>query len=161
MKRYGITGWKNAGKTTLTSRLVTEFKERGLRVSTVKHAHHSAMLDQPGTDTDKHAQAGAQQVMLATPVGWSLVTPGADPDLEALIAQMAPCDLILIEGFKTAPHPKIECFREGGQLPLVARSADNVRAIASDCGQQHPGCAQLDLNDVLAIADFISSDLNG
>lgn len=160
MKIYGITGWKNAGKTTLTCRLVSVFQQRGLRVSTVKHGHHDAALDQPGTDSDQHAQAGAQQVLLATPKGWSLVTPGADPDLETLLAALAPCDLALIEGFKTAPHPKIECFRQGGAMPLVASAAPNVRAIASDCGLGYPGCVSLDLNDTDAIADFIWKDLH-
>lgn len=161
MKIYGITGWKNSGKTTLTCELVTEFTRRRLRVSTVKNAHHTALLDQPGTDSHAHAASGAAQVMLATDAGWSLVTPGKLPALSDLLAQLSPCDLVLVEGFKSAPHPKIECHRKGGQLPLVADSAPNIRAIASDCDYNMGGLAALDLSDPSAIADFIWGDLHG
>ena len=102
MKVYGVTGWKNAGKTTLVERLVTEISGRGLTVSTIKHAHHSADIDEPGRDSFRHREAGAREVLLATPERWALMHElrGApEPKVEDLIARLAPVDLVIIEGF--------------------------------------------------------------
>lgn len=164
MKRYGITGWKNSGKTGLTERLVAEFTARGLRVATVKHAHCHADMDVPGTDTHRHRVAGAGQVVLSTPDRWALLTElrGADePALDDLIARLDPHDLVLIEGYKSESHPKVECHRaEAARKPLIAHDNLTIRCVASDSALDVPrGLPVLDLNDTGAIADFIWADL--
>lgn len=162
MKIYGVTGWKNNGKTGLMERLVAEFAARGFSVSTLKHAHHATDVDQPGTDSYRHRTAGAQEVVLASPNRVAIMQElrGApEPALEELLARMRPVDLILIEGFKRAPHPKIEAHRaEAGQL-LIAPQDATVRAVASD--------VKLDLDrpvfhldDTQTIADFIAAELS-
>ena len=119
MKVYGVTGWKDSGKTTLTERLLAEMVRRGLAVSSVKHAHHDTEIDHPGRDSFRHRAAGAGQVIVASPVRWALMTElrGApEPPLEALLGRLDPVDLVLVEGFKRAPHPKIEAHRTLGWL---------------------------------------------
>ncbi|SFB72315.1 molybdopterin-guanine dinucleotide biosynthesis protein B [Tropicimonas isoalkanivorans] len=158
MKLYGITGWKNSGKTGLVERIVTEICSRGHSVSTIKHAHHDADVDQPGRDSHRHRQAGAREVLLATPHRWALMHElrgAAEPPLPDLLAQMSPVDLILIEGCKTEPHPKIEAFRQAnGRVPLAGQNA-TIRAVASDCAMPDVAVPIFDLNDTTAIADFI------
>lgn len=160
MTPYGITGYKNAGKTTLTERLVAEYTARGLTVSTVKHAHHAIDLDTPGKDTHRHRTAGARQVVLATATRWALMTElrGAqEPELADLLARMDPVDLVLVEGFKRGGHPKIEVHRARLGHPLIAPEDRSIRAVAAD-GPLDVPVPLLDLNDVSAIADFIMRD---
>lgn len=157
MKLYGVTGWKNAGKTTLMERLVTEITGRGLTVSTVKHAHHDTDVDQPGRDSHRHRQAGASQVMLASPRRWALMTElrdASEPPLDDLLGRLDPVDLVLVEGYKRAPHPKIEAWRGANGKPPLASRNDTIRAIAAD-GPVGTALPVLDLNDAPAIADFI------
>ncbi|HSG37264.1 MAG TPA: molybdopterin-guanine dinucleotide biosynthesis protein B [Paracoccaceae bacterium] len=161
MKVYGVTGWKNAGKTTLVERLVTEISGRGLTVSTIKHAHHSADIDEPGRDSFRHREAGAREVILATPDRWALMHElrGApEPKIEDLIARLAPVDLVLIEGFKRAPHPKIEAHREEMGHPLMANENPTIRAVASDISHIDVTVPVFDLDDIRGIADFILSE---
>ncbi len=113
MNVFGVTGWKNAGKTGLMERLVAEFCGRGLRVSTLKHAHHSFDVDHPGKDSHRHRMAGASQVLLASTERWALMNEhrGApEPSLAALLAKLDPVDLVLIEGWKRDKHPKVEAW---------------------------------------------------
>ena len=164
MKIYGITGWKNCGKTGLTERLVAEFTARGLRVATIKHAHMTADIDQPGTDSHRHRLAGAGQVLLATKDRWALMSElrGApEPSVEDLIARLDPHDLVLIEGYKSGPHPKVECRRAavGSGKPLIARDNFGVRMVASDAPIAGLDVPVLALDDTKAIADFIWADL--
>lgn len=162
MKVYGITGWKNSGKTGLMERLVASFCARGLSVSTIKHAHHDTDIDSPGRDSYRHRAAGAQQVLLATPHRWALMAElrGApEPDLEAMLAQLAPVDLVLIEGYKAAPHPKIEAFRAVNDKPPLAESKEGIRAIAADALPGPSPLPVFDLDDTEAIADFIAQEL--
>lgn len=163
MKIYGVTGWKNSGKTSLMERLVTEFVTRGLRVSTIKHAHHSTDIDSPGRDSYRHREAGAAQTILSTPQRWALMTELRDapePDFDTLIAALSPCDLVLIEGYKRAPHPKIECHRAETGRDLLAYDAPGIRAVASDTLRGEVANRPVfDLNDTRAIADFIWKDL--
>lgn len=157
MNVYGITGWKNTGKTTLTERLVADLTGRGLRVSTVKHAHHSADIDHPGRDSHRHRLAGAGQVIVASPRRWALMTELRDrpePGLDALLARLDPCDLVLVEGYKSAPHPKIEAHRKDVGRDLLARANPTIRAVARDVPVDHP-LPQFDLDDIPAIAGFI------
>ena len=157
MHIYGVTGWKNAGKTTLMERLVAEIAGRRLSVSTVKHAHHDTDVDQPGRDSFRHRQAGAAQVLLASPRRWALMTElrGADePALADLLPRLAPVDLVLVEGYKAAPHPKLEVWRAVNGRPPLAERTDSIRAIAAD-GKVETALPVLPLDDVAAIADFI------
>lgn len=161
MKPYGITGYRNAGKTTLTERLVTAFTARGLAVSTVKHAHHAIDLDTPGKDTHRHRTAGARQVMLATSARWALLSErrdGPEPELPDLLARMDPVDIVLVEGFKRGPHPKIEVHRAALLHPLIAPQDPTIRALATDTplALDRP---QFGLDDIAAIAAFILRDL--
>jgi len=157
MKLYGITGWKNAGKTGLMERLIANITARGLSVSSVKHAHHRFDVDHPGKDSFRHRAAGAHQVLLASSQRVALMTELRglpEPSLPDLLAQLSPVDLVLIEGYKSADHPKIEAHRSSTGQPLIAPGDPKIRAIASDS----PITAQVpvfELNDTCAIADFI------
>lgn len=157
MRVFGITGWKNTGKTTLTERLVKEFTRRGFTVSTVKHAHHAVDVDQPGTDSFRHRDAGASQVLLASANRWALMHElrGApEPDLDELLSHLDPVDIVLVEGFKRAGHPKVETYRQAAGQDLIAPGNPTIRAIATD-SPLDVGRPTFDLNDVAGIADFI------
>ena len=161
MKVWGITGWKNSGKTRLVSRLVTEFTARGLTVSTIKHASHGFDIDQSGTDSDQHRQAGATEVLISSGRRWALMheLSGPEPGLEALLAHLSPVDLILVEGFKNEAHPKIEAHRATTGHPLIAPDNPTVRAIAADTAIHTHGLRRFDLDDIPSIADFIAGEL--
>lgn len=161
MRVYGITGWKNAGKTGLMERLVTEITGRGFTVSTVKHAHHSFDVDHPGKDSHRHRTAGASEVLLASAQRWALMAELREmdePSLADLLAKLSPVDLVLVEGYKRDSHPKIEAWRAQTQNPLIAPGDPNIRAVASDepLVLDRP-C--FDLNDTTAIADFILAEV--
>ena len=162
MNVYGVTGWKNSGKTGLMERLVTHFCAEGWSVSTIKHAHHAADTDAPGRDTHRHRMAGAREVILATPDRWALmheVRDAPEPGLAALVARLAPVDLVLVEGYKSADHPKIEAhLAVTGRAPL-APEMRAVRAVASDAGLTGLPVPVLPLDDTAAIAAFIRRDL--
>ncbi|MDC0739084.1 molybdopterin-guanine dinucleotide biosynthesis protein B [Cognatishimia sp. SS12] len=160
MKVFGITGWKNSGKTGLTERLVAYFTAAGLRVSTIKHTHHAVDIDQPGTDSFRHRAAGAAEVILASDSRMVLMREAraTPPTLEALIARLAPVDLVLVEGYKSAPHLKIECLRaETGQPPLYPQN-DTICALACD-QPQASALPQFSLDDTAGIAAFITDRL--
>ena len=162
MKVWGITGWKNTGKTGLTERLVAEFCARGLSVSTIKHAHHNADVDEPGRDSYRHRAAGASEVVLATPMRVAIMQElrGApEPALEDLLTRLSPVNLVLIEGYKRAAHPKIETHRTEAGRDLLAPTDPTIRAVASDSALQLRQPV-FDLNDTAAIADFIAQELD-
>ncbi|MDV4145028.1 molybdopterin-guanine dinucleotide biosynthesis protein B [Shimia sp. FJ5] len=157
MRIYGVTGWKNAGKTGLMERLVAEITGRGFSVSTVKHAHHTFDVDQPGKDSHRHRVAGASEVLLASGNRWALMHELRDeeePTLEALLTQLAPVDLVLVEGYKRDRHPKVEAFRAETGNPLIAPEDATIRAVAADSAVKVDRPV-FDLNDTGAIADFI------
>ncbi|KQI71610.1 molybdopterin-guanine dinucleotide biosynthesis protein MobB [Loktanella sp. 5RATIMAR09] len=161
MKIYGVTGFKNAGKTGLMERLVTEITRRGFTVSTLKHAHHSFDVDHPGKDSYRHRHAGAHQVLLSSATRWALMTELRDNDevpLAELLAKLDPVDLILVEGYKRDAHPKIEAYRAENKHPILAQEDPTVRAVASDCALDVTQ-PRFDLNDTSAIADFILSEV--
>lgn len=161
MKIYGVTGWKNCGKTGLMERLVAEFCERGLSVSTLKHAHHSTDVDHPGTDSFRHRTAGASEVILASPNRVAIMQElrGApEPSFEALLARLRPVDLVLVEGFKREAHPKIEAHRQEAGQPLIAPKDTSIRAVASDSPLELDRPV-FDLDDTAAIADFIAREI--
>ena len=161
MKRYGVVGWKNAGKTGLMERLVTEITGRGFSVSTVKHAHHSFDVDHPGKDSFRHREAGASQVLLASRNRIALMhelRDAPEPSLEELLVQLAPVDLVLIEGYKRDGHPKVEAHRAVTGNPLIAPDDPTIRAIATDTplSLDRP---VFDLDDTVSIADFILAEV--
>ncbi len=156
---FGITGWKNSGKTTLTEKLVAELVRRGRRVSTVKHAHHEFDIDKPGADSFRHRQAGATEVAVVSGNRWALMHELRDeeePALEAILSRLAPCDIVLVEGYKREAHKKIEARRieAKDRAPLSAQDP-NIVAIAADHAVEGESLPVFDLDDVKSIADFI------
>ena len=161
MKLFGVVGYKNAGKTGLMERLVAEITKRGLRVSTLKHAHHSFDIDQQGKDSYRHRDAGAHQVLLASGTRWALMTElrgGDEPPLAELLTRLDPVDLVLVEGYKRDTHAKIEAFRAEPGNPLIAKDDPTICAVASDT-KLTLDRPVFDLNDTKAIADFILSEV--
>ncbi len=159
-KIAGIVGWHNSGKTTLLVAVVEELVSRGHRVSTVKHAHHALDVDTPGKDSWRHRNAGATEVMVGSKSRWALMHElrgAAEPDLDTLIARMSPVDLVLVEGFKTAQHDKIEVYRDGIEEPPIAYTDSRVVAVASDVRLERlgKGVTRLNINEPRAVADFI------
>jgi molybdopterin-guanine dinucleotide biosynthesis adapter protein len=161
----GIAGWKKSGKTTLVTRLVTELTGRGLRVATVKHAHHEFQIDDADTDSARHRRAGAAQVAIVSSRRWAIVTElgGApEPPLDEVLAHLEPCDLVIVEGYKRAPIPKIEARRQASVRATPLAGADpNVIAIAADHAADGGGLPVFSLDDVAAIADFIVERIGG
>jgi len=161
MKIFGVTGWKNAGKTGLMERLVAEITRRGFTVSTVKHAHHQFDVDHPGKDSFRHRAAGASEVMLASGKRYALMHElrgGDEPSLNTLLAKMAPVDLVLVEGYKRDTHAKVEAYRSVTGNPLIATDDPTIRAVASDVPLDLDRPV-FDLNDTVAVADFILSEV--
>ena len=162
MKLYGVTGWKNSGKTVLMERLVAEFARRGVSVSTIKHAHHDTDIDHPGRDSFRHREAGAHEVVVSSPNRWALMHElrgAGEPKLEDLVARLSPVDLILVEGYKRAPHPKVEAHRRETGRPLLAAENTSIRAVASDEPLDGLAVPLLGLDDTAAIADFIAREV--
>ncbi len=158
MQVFGVTGWKNSGKTTLMERLVAEITATGVSVSTIKHAHHNVDVDQPGKDSYRHRQAGAHEVILASSNRWALMHElrGApEPSLETLLSQLAPVDLVLIEGYKREGHAKIEAAIRKGSRPLLAIDDPAIVAVAAGYTVDNVAVPVLDINDIPALARFI------
>ena len=161
MRLFGVVGWKNAGKTGLMERLVTEICGRGFSVSTIKHAHHVFDVDQPGKDSHRHRTAGATEVLLASRKRFALMHElrnSEEPGLDVLLTRMTPVDLVLIEGYKRDAHPKVEAFRSETGNPLIANDDPTIRAVASDT-EMVLDRPVFELNDTVAIADFILSEV--
>ena len=156
---FGITGWKNSGKTGLTVRLVEELTRRGWRVSTIKHAHHNFDIDRENTDSWRHRNAGAGEVAIVSGNRWALMHElrGQDePALADILARIAPCDLVLIEGYKRENHPKIEARRtESASRGPLAQDDPAIVAIASDHAVEETHLPFFDLDDTMGIADFV------
>ncbi len=154
----GIAGWSGSGKTTLIVRLLPLLVARGLRIATLKHAHHNFDVDQPGKDSYQHRKAGAGEVLISSSRRWAQMHElGAEPELTLaqLLRRVSPCDLILVEGFKTERHAKLEVFREApGKSPLYPADP-HIMAIACDRGLPDARIPVVDLNDIEAIADLV------
>lgn len=149
----GITGWKNAGKTTLVERLVAEFVRRGWRVNTIKHGHHDLDVDQPGRDSYRHRAAGATEVAVVGGHRYAIMREQEEPALAEVLARLAPADLILIEGYKREPHAKIE-VRAGGE-PMAPHDPAIV-AIACDEPPSDDRLPWFRRDDIVGVADFIA-----
>ncbi|RUW22984.1 MULTISPECIES: molybdopterin-guanine dinucleotide biosynthesis protein B [unclassified Mesorhizobium] len=156
---FGITGWKNSGKTTLTEKLVADLVRRGWTVSTVKHAHHDFDIDKPDTDSFRHRQAGAMEVAIVSGRRWALMHElrnEDEPKLDEILARLTPSDIVLVEGYKREAHKKIEARRLDAKdrMPLSA-SDPNIVAVAADFPVEGENLPVFDLDDTKSIADFI------
>ncbi|MFO0995582.1 MAG: molybdopterin-guanine dinucleotide biosynthesis protein B [Alphaproteobacteria bacterium] len=156
MKIFGLAGWSGAGKTTLLVRLLPLFNARGLRVSTVKHAHERFDIDLPGKDSYEHRKAGAAEVLISSRQRWALIhehREAREPELDQLLALLAPADLVLVEGFKRHAHDKLEVHQAG--KPFLYPDDPHIVAIASDEPPPESGRPVFARSDVEAIARFI------
>jgi molybdopterin-guanine dinucleotide biosynthesis protein B len=161
MRVFGIAGWSGSGKTTLLTAIIPEFVARGVTVSTIKHAHHEFDIDRPGKDSWRHREAGATEVMISSSRRWALMHElrgAAEPSLEELTARMSPVDLLLVEGFKFHPHPKIEVHRPSVGKPFVYPDDPHIIAVASDEALPLP-VPLLPLGDPPTVAAFILDHL--
>jgi molybdopterin-guanine dinucleotide biosynthesis protein MobB len=158
MNVFGLAGWSGSGKTTLVVKLLPKLKSRGFSVSTVKHTHHSFDIDKPGKDSYEHRLAGANEVMISSSARWALLHElrgEPEPELKALIARMKPVDILLVEGFKNYPHPKLEIHRPALGKPLLCANDPHVVAVASDVRLPDLPVPVFALDDVAGIADHI------
>ncbi len=161
----GIVGWKNSGKTTLAVRLIAEFTRRGLRVASIKHAHHAFRIDDDETDSARHRRAGASQVAIVSSERWALMSEtdsDQEPSLADIVAKLAPADLVIVEGYKQAAIKKIEVRRRASahaDRPLAPNDG-NVIAIAADTPAAHADPLPIfSLDDIAALANFVASAL--
>ena len=139
MKVIGIAGWSGAGKTTLISRVIPHLRQQGLRVSVIKHAHHGFDVDVPGKDSWVHRQSGAEEVLVSSAKRWALMHElrgSPEPALPELLKKMSPVDLVVIEGFKSEPHPKVEVYREESRKPPLFPDDPAIAGIATDIALQ-------------------------
>ncbi len=158
MRVIGFAGWSGAGKTTLIVKLIPELNRRGLSVSTIKHAHHNFDLDQPGKDSYEHRAAGAHEVLVASANRIALMRElcGApEPSLPELLRLLEPVDLMLIEGFKRDPYPKIEIFRAANNKPPLYPEDPNIVALLTDAAEAPAHLARASIDDVAAAADLV------
>ena len=155
----GIVGWKKSGKTTLAVRLIDAFTKRGLRVASVKHAHDGFQIDDGETDSARHRRAGAQQVAVVSAQRWALISEmgeAPEPNFDEVIGALGPCDLIVVEGYKSASLPKIEARRNDSVTKKqLAEDDPDIIAIASDHPVATTRLPSFSLDDIDAIADFI------
>ncbi len=158
MKIFGLTGWSGSGKTTLLVKLLPALTARGLRVSTLKHAHKGFDIDHPGKDSHNHRVAGATEVLVSSPTRWALMHELRDepePTLDELVAKVTPVDLLLVEGFKRDRHPKLEVWRGSVGKPLIAVGDPTIVAVASDGPVPDADVPVFDLEDAEGIAALI------
>jgi molybdopterin-guanine dinucleotide biosynthesis protein B len=161
MRVIGLAGWSGSGKTTLLTRLIPEFNRRGVKVSTVKHAHHAFDLDTPGKDSWAHRQAGAAEVLVSSGKRWALLHElRGEPEaaLPELLARLSPADLVIVEGFKRDPHAKLEVYRAANGKPPLHPGDPSIVAIASDVAFPDAGRPVIGLDDVSAIADRLLAE---
>ncbi|HUQ24067.1 MAG TPA: molybdopterin-guanine dinucleotide biosynthesis protein B [Burkholderiales bacterium] len=161
MKIFGFAGWSGSGKTTLIENLIPRLVGRGLRVSLIKHAHHTFDVDQPGKDSYRHRHAGANEILVTSSRRWVLMHElrgEQEPSFDEQIRHLSPCDLLLVEGFKFAPIPKLEVWRAETGEPLLHPKDAHIVAVASDA-KVETRLPLLDLNDHGAIETFIIKHL--
>lgn len=157
MKIFGFAGWSGSGKTTLIERLIPALAGRGLKVSLIKHAHHSFDVDQPGKDSYRHRHAGCAEVLISSSTRWALMhelRDAPEPTLDELVAHVSPCDLLLVEGFKRSPIPKLEVYRRENGKPRLHLDDEHIVAIATD-QRFDTDLPQFGLDDSEGVAGFI------
>ena len=158
MRIIGLAGWSGSGKTTLISKLIPRLLTRGLRVSTLKHAHHGFDLDKPGKDSFVHRAAGATEVIISSARRWAILHElREEPEwnMADLVAKMSPVDLVLVEGFKRDAFPKLEIHRAENGKPLLHPDDPHIVAVACDTALPAARVPVVDLNDIDAIADLL------
>ena len=158
MRIIGLAGWSGSGKTTLLAKVIPRIVARGLKVSTVKHAHHSFDMDRPGKDSHSHRMAGATEVLVGSANRWAVVHElrgEAEPTLSALLRKASPVDLVLVEGYKGESHPKLEVYRAANGKPLLHPGDPAIVAVASDSPLSGVRIPVLDLNDIEGITDIL------
>ncbi len=160
MRIFGFAGWSGSGKTTLIEKVIPALTAQGLVVSLVKHAHHEFDVDQPGKDSYRHRAAGCTEVLVASSRRFALMRElrGApEPTLRALVARLAPCDLVLVEGFKREPDvPKIEVHRTANGKDWLHPGDPSIVGLA--CDLEHPpqaGLPTFGLDDAAGVAAFV------
>ncbi len=154
MKVIGLAGWSGAGKTTLLARIIPHFLKEGLRVSVIKHAHHSFDVDVPGKDSWVHRQSGAAEVLVSSGQRWALMHElrgAAEPRLPELLKKMSPVDLVVVEGFKSEPHRKIEVHRAANGKAMLFPDDPAIVGIATD-GAVETALPVVHLDDIPAVA---------
>jgi molybdopterin-guanine dinucleotide biosynthesis adapter protein len=158
MRLIGLAGWSGAGKTTLMTRAIPVLVARGLRVSTIKHAHHGFDVDIPGKDSHAHRQAGASEVFVTSARRWAHIHElrgKAEPSLKDIFPRMTPVDLVIVEGFKREPHPKLEIYRAAIGKPLLQPDDNWIVALASDGPVPDSRVPVLSLDDIEKIVDVL------
>jgi molybdopterin-guanine dinucleotide biosynthesis protein B len=158
MRVIGLSGWSGAGKTTLLARVIPVLVARGLKVSTVKHAHHGFDVDIPGKDSHTHRMVGASEVFVSSCARWAHVRElrgEPEPDLEEILKQLTPVDLVIVEGFKRHRHPKLEVYRAALGKPLLHPDDDWIVALASDGPVPQARVPVLPLDDIEKIVDVL------
>lgn len=161
MKTFGFAGWSGSGKTTLIEKLIPRFVKQGLKVSLLKHAHHTFDVDQPGKDSHRHRLAGCTEVMVTSSRRWALMHElrgEREPSFEDQLRHLSPCDLLLVEGFKFQPIPKLEVYRPAVESAPLHPNDPNIIAVATDANLE-TRLPVLDLNDDARIAAFILGHL--
>ena len=158
MRLIGLAGYSGSGKTTLLAKLLPVLIARGRSVSTLKHAHHEFDIDKPGKDSHTHRMAGAREVLISSARRWALMhelRSEPEPSLRELLTHLSPVDLVIIEGYKTQNHPKLEVHRASVGKPLLYPNDPHVVALASDTRPPNLTLPFADLDDVEAIADLV------
>jgi molybdopterin-guanine dinucleotide biosynthesis protein B len=158
MRIIGLAGWSGSGKTTLLAHVIPRLVVRGLTVSTLKHAHHAFDIDQPGKDSHTHRMAGATEVLVGSANRWALVHElrgDTEPPMATLLQKLSPVDLVLVEGYKRASHPKLEVFRACVGKPILHHEDSAIVAIASDEPLPTARVPVVDLDDIEGIADIL------
>ena len=161
MRIIGLAGWSGSGKTTLVTNVIPVLVRRGLKVATVKHAHHDFDIDQPGKDSWLHRQAGASEVTIVSSRRWAMVHElgaEAEPTLTDMLARLSATDLVIVEGFKHHSHPKLEVYRAAVGKPLLHPDDDCIVAIATDVPLPQAQVPVLMLDDVESIADMLNAE---
>jgi molybdopterin-guanine dinucleotide biosynthesis adapter protein len=158
MHIIGLAGWSGSGKTTLLANIIPRLVARGLTVSTVKHAHHGFDVDTPGKDSHRHRMAGATEVLVASGKRWALMHElrgEAEPSIYDLLQRMAPVDLVLIEGFKSARHARIEVYRKEVGKPPFHLENPHIAAIVSDTPFPQAGRPVVNIDDLDAVVELV------
>jgi len=161
MRVIGLAGWSGSGKTTLVTKVIPVLVERGLRVATVKHAHHDFDTDQPGKDSWLHRRAGASEVAIVSDRRWAIVHElGQEPEppLMDMLAKLSPVDLVIVEGFKRHPHPKLEVYRAAVGKPLLHPEDDCIVAVATDAALPEAQVPVVMLEDIETIANVLQAE---
>jgi molybdopterin-guanine dinucleotide biosynthesis adapter protein len=161
MRIIGLAGWSGSGKTTLITKVIPVLVGRGLKVATIKHAHHEFDLDRPGKDSWLHRESGASEVAVVSSRRWALIHElrgETEPRLAEILAKLSPADLVIVEGFKRHAHPKLEVYRAALGKPLLHPNDDCIVAIATDAPLPRAQLPVLMLDDAEAIANVFVAE---